>query len=206
MLDYSKVHGSYSDIDTLIYKILSDTKKLAVKVDKTTSLDDEKFSINIYSNIKFGSSIVNLNEAAGNFISFQIFIDVLLLSPALTNKHGMEKVAQMCREYYQGNLAQLKIIDDFERYYKPEDAVSWYIRDCFLFRILTKAFRDFNLASLFAIRFFIVDLYTQLNKLCIEQNKELKECITLYRGQVLHANELESLKKNVGHQHLLKLH
>ncbi|CAF1661095.1 unnamed protein product, partial [Didymodactylos carnosus] len=90
------------------------------------------------------------------------------------------------KNYYKNDTAKLREIDDFEKNYMPENAILWYTRPIFLYKLLNKAFLLRNPQLLFSIGFFIHDLYQQLNE---EEEKyksnHLVDCpvFTVYRGQ-----------------------
>ncbi len=43
--------------------------------------------------------------------------------------------------YYNDNLSVINKIKEFKENYTPEQAIKWYTRDTFVFRVLNKAFR-----------------------------------------------------------------
>ncbi|CAF1009612.1 unnamed protein product [Didymodactylos carnosus] len=102
----------------------------------------------------------------------------------------------------QNNEVQLKNIKEFEEAYEPSKAIWWYTRDCFLYRILNKALRIQDIEILYRLRFFIVDLHKQLEKLQPEFIKllnDMESTVSLYRGQIMTSDEFESkLKHNTG--------
>ncbi|CAF1668968.1 unnamed protein product [Rotaria magnacalcarata] len=184
MNDFSKVHGSYCDVETLKSKLLSDTSELDVRKDKTTLFNNESYFIP-----------VNYND---DFIAFQTFVEILL-SPGLKIDQNVEKGIEIYREIYEGNGRELLKIDIFASDYQPEEAVNWYTRDCFFPRVLNKSFRCFELKLLLGLKCYIIDLNTQLEHLYLEQKEEhYQRHMTYYAGMPLPKNEIEYLKKNVG--------
>jgi hypothetical protein len=67
-------------------------------------------------------------------------------------------------------------------------------RDCFLFRLINRAFRTRNIDNVFKFRYFFLDLQQQLTHLYQSQKKSLP-LQTVYRGQIISANEIQKLKK-----------
>lgn len=112
------------------------------------------------------------------------------------------KLIERCRLYYCHDPIQLRNIDDFEKNYTTDQAIRWYTKDAFLYRILNAAFRQNDMKTIIDLRFFIVDLYDQLTKSQMEYLRTLPvngaQTITLYRGQLISKIELEKLKKWVG--------
>jgi len=62
----------------------------------------------------------------------------------------------------------LNQISEFEKNYTASNALSWYTRNSFLYRIINKALRTQNMIYIFKCRFFIIDLFQQLKKSYIE--------------------------------------
>jgi hypothetical protein len=98
------------------------------------------------------------------------------------------------KDYYANNRFDLEKVLEFERVYSPSTAIDWYTRDSFVYRILNKAFRLFDIKILILFRFFIHDLYQQLNKLYDKKNTPRE--VRCYRGQIMHKNEIEALEKD----------
>lgn len=65
--------------------------------------------------------------------------------PAANGKH---KFVDHCRLLYQKNISILQSIDEFERDYKSTDAVRWYTREGFLYKVLNQALREQNSKTL----------------------------------------------------------
>lgn len=135
-------------------------------------------------------SSTNIN---GNFLHFELFIDGLLRIPY--DQTSRVKLLNLCRKEYQDNPQQLSIIKEFKESYVPEQALNWYSRPTFLYKMLNKALRTQNINVLFLFRFFIQDLYKQLQKL---QHNEHQRPIRVYRGQSISKQELHILKESIG--------
>ncbi|CAF5147820.1 unnamed protein product, partial [Rotaria sp. Silwood1] len=104
----------------------------------------------------------------------------------------------ICRHYYRGNTEELKSIDQFEREYRPEDAIHWYSKQSFIYRMINKALTTEDLDQLQTFRFFIGDLSQSLS---YEHQKTLSSdqtILTVYRGTKLDEDEFEKLKENQG--------
>ncbi len=89
-----------------------------------------------------------------------------------------------------------KKISEFDQYYQSTNAIFWYTRNYFLFRLLNQAFRTEDIDNIFKFRFFIVDLYQQL--LNLHSSQRFPSKLTVYRGQSIGLTELEHLKENIG--------
>jgi tetratricopeptide (TPR) repeat protein len=98
-----------------------------------------------------------------------------------------QELLEQCRSYYCGNQSQLTKIDEFERNYNAANAVQWYTKSCFLFRLLNKALRTGDIAGLYVFRYFISDLSTILEVAHAKQN-----ITRVYRGGHMNRDEIEN--------------
>ncbi|CAF1498297.1 unnamed protein product [Adineta steineri] len=127
-----------------------------------------------------------------SFLMFELFLDVTLLAYRAGDK---DELINLCKIEYNGNEIERHRIDEFQQTYTPETAITWYTKDCFVYRILNKALRMQNINVLLACRFLIRDIHEQLVKLQQEQNINT---ITVYRGQIIPVADLERMKRNEG--------
>ncbi len=102
----------------------------------------------------------------------------IVLIKAMPQTHeARQQMLDEYRLYYSGNQSQLAIIDEFERDYNANNAIRWYTRSCFLFRLLNKALRTENIEVLYTFRYFIIDLCASLEAAHDQQN-----ITRVYRG------------------------
>lgn len=97
-----------------------------------------------------------------------------------------QQMLEECRSYYHGNSRELAIIDEFENNYHSDNAIYWYTRPCFLFRLINKALRAEDIVALHTFRYFITDLSTKLD----EARREIP-IVRVYRGTKLSRTEVE---------------
>jgi tetratricopeptide (TPR) repeat protein len=122
-------------------------------------------------------------ELNGEFLQTQLLIDCLSRMKATDN--DKDELAVLCKKIYEENQNQQAIIDEFKNTYSSDQAIRWYTRDSFLYRILNKALRIQDTNLLFLFRFFILDIENQLKK------NQYPSPVTLYRGQVISKEELK---------------
>ncbi|CAF0744245.1 unnamed protein product [Adineta steineri] len=125
----------------------------------------------------------DLRAELGPFLWRQIF---------KTMPHSLDARQQMideCRSYYQGNPSELAVIDEFEQTYRTSDAIYWYTRSCFLFRLMNKALRIGDIVTLYTFRYFITDLCINLEA---ASNTQLPQHV--YRGSILYHDEVEKYR------------
>ncbi|CAF1425183.1 unnamed protein product, partial [Rotaria sordida] len=83
-------------------------------------------------------------------------------------------------------------------------AIKWYTRDTFLFRLVNKVLREENIDDMYKIRLILSDIHIQLVELHGDYLETLLDlslypyCLTVYRGQLMSARELDQLKWNIG--------
>lgn len=90
-----------------------------------------------------------------------------------------------CYELYSNNSMQIKAIYQFAQRYQSADAVYWYTRDTFIYRIINRTLRLGDVELFHKLRFFIGDLSRQLIELRQQQQKRHRnrpEITILYRG------------------------
>lgn len=101
-----------------------------------------------------------------------------------------QQMIRTCRKYYYGRPLQIAKITEFEKTYRPCDAIRWYTKPCFLSNLINKALRSQNINSLYLFRYFVFDLSESLVKARYSQLKP----ISVYRGTILRREEVEQLR------------
>ena len=154
-------------------------------------IEEQAFSISIFCP-STGSSSSILN---GDFLWFQLFIEVLLrMSDRQLAKDDLLKFA---RQQYSHDPAELRKIEEFSTDYTADNAIRWYTRDCFIYRLLNHALRTRDMNILYMMRLLVMDIYLQLKKMKNE-NSNLSNIFHVYRGQMISQNEVEQLKHAIG--------
>ena len=142
-------------------------------------------------------SIKDLSHENAIFIWFQLLIHTIFRLPR--TEIARKEMISECELQYNGNLAQLAKIKEFEETYKSSDAIPWYTGDLFVYRIINRALRTQNIDIILKFYPFIADLHDHLTAL----HKEFLDLgppsiLTVYRGQKIHIDELKKVTKNVG--------
>ncbi|CAF1307006.1 unnamed protein product, partial [Didymodactylos carnosus] len=116
-----------------------------------------------------------------------------------TSENARKEMIEYYRQTFDGDDDKLKFLDDFETEYRPDQAVTWYTRQSFLYRTLNHALRELNVEDLYKLRFFIKDLHHQLLELYLEESKNsLNKIDFLYRGTGMYNKDFHDLQKNCG--------
>ena len=192
-----KYRGIFVDKHSLLAKLTDDVRIFT----KSTS------PMSVFCLAVDERSIVSADSA--NHTDFQSFIRILATSD-YTHSPAKAEMIDQCRLYYKGNSAEYARIDEFDANYQPKDAIRWYTRDSFIYRLLNKAFRTQNVDIIFRFRFFVVHLLDQLEGLVswdsTDETYGYEPHIVIpniYRGQRLHPKELERLQN--GRDHLIAM-
>ena len=108
-------------------------------------------------------------------------------------------IVNFCRAHYADNSSELKIVEEFDRDYRPDKAIWWYTRECFTYQMLNRALRLLESDIIIDMGFFIHDLHQQLKELHQQQLADYHgPPLTLYRGQALSVEIFSKLQKSRG--------
>lgn len=167
----SKIKGFYTDINEIYKSIAFDVER--VSIDSTFYLITSSRATAIEPSVVYHFL---LNE-------------ILLEKP--TEKYQLNDLISLARREYEGNEYELEIIDEFEKTYKKNQAISWYLRSCFLSKMLNKAILVPEPDMLYYYRFFIQDLFEQI------QNEATDDIRFVYFGQTIQRDELDRLETDI---------
>ena len=109
------------------------------------------------------------------------------------DKQTRKHLITMCMEYYRDNENEKSFMKNFSQSYKPEEAISWYMRGSCLHRLLSRAFIDQDMSVLVDMHSFIVDI----NRHILTQGIKQSSPIRVFRGQFLSNERLNQLKDNI---------
>jgi Tfp pilus assembly protein PilF len=182
--EYSKIIDIYTNLDALCISIREQVNLVEKQLEAFSFFDQHQ------------QSTKDLSKQSGEFLWFQLFNHVILRLPR--NQQAKQQMIEVCRQYYRGHTKQLRLIDEFERDYRPEKAIRWYTKQSFVYKLVNKALRSEDIDQLHIFRFFIGDLSESLAR---EHEKMLssdEEILTLYRGVKLDREEFDQLKENQG--------
>ncbi|CAM4887127.1 unnamed protein product [Rotaria socialis] len=178
--EYSKIKLVTTDLDELIHRIEKDhAKKKKI---------EEQFAITfLEDNAPTDRSSVGLN---GQYLQFQLLMDSLLRIEG-TEDDKKELIA-LCKKKYKDNRKELTNVREFQNTYKADQALFWYTRESFLYRMLNKALRVQDTRLLYLLRFFIFDLWKAIEK------HRCSTPICTYRSQSISNDEFRGLSNSIG--------
>ncbi|CAF1179523.1 unnamed protein product [Adineta steineri] len=178
----NKIIGIYTDFQSLLISIYENVQ-YEIKQIEIESLFYEK-----------EQTIEDLNE----FQSITIFKEILL-NNSFDKNEELNQIIEECQKYYKTNKKELINIDDFKRNYKSEDAIQWYIKQTFIYRLINKALKYENYQILLIFKIFIKDLCENIQKkFQLFKLKQNSNSVLSYSGLFLSNPRLENLKQNIG--------
>ncbi|UJR18874.1 hypothetical protein I4U23_022002 [Adineta vaga] len=186
--NYIKVCGVFCDKDILVSKLMKD-------------LESFETAINIFSpsntqDTKQETSIKNCEAERQSMIWYQLIIEALLRMNDSSNEKN--EMLEECRKHYIHDKTEYAKIIEFENNFNKNDAIRWYTRDSFLYRLFNKALRTQNVRFIYKFRFFLKALYNQLTHVYNTETVHSKPIQEVYRGQMLRIDELQKIKDSIG--------
>jgi len=178
--------GSFSNITRLCKQLENDLPLLTYDLTSISSIPAEYTKISTL-----------------NYV--QVLKDIIL--EADEKRNLKKEMMEFCREKYSDNVVQLKLIDEFEKTFQPDNAIQWYLRhEAFIYKMITRAFRMLDPDILYKLRYFIQHLHRQLFSpndtslltvyRTIRIRKDLFEKMKSYQDGLLSFNEFLLTNKN----------
>jgi hypothetical protein len=184
---YDKIFGCCSNQSELIDTIRIKTRSLERRLAMFNSFDDGK-----------QVTTRDLTSESGSFLFFQLFQHITR-NTKNTDELKQRMIAK-CRDYYSNKNRILKQITEFEQTYQPAEAIRWYTKQSFLYRLLNKALRTEDIEGLSIFQFYITDLSLSLKEMFLSMKiyATINTKFTVYRGSILSDGEIERLRGSVG--------
>ncbi|CAF0957788.1 unnamed protein product [Adineta steineri] len=140
------------------------------------------------------ASTENLNQLEPTFMYTQLFKEILL--DIKYDADAIKDLATCCREPFADNPIELHVISEFEHNYDPQNAIWWYSRECFTYKMLNQALRIMNADVIINMGFFLRDVHQQIEQLHEQQVSTYgRKPLIVYRGQGLMKSDFEKLQK-----------
>ncbi|UJR07660.1 hypothetical protein I4U23_011947 [Adineta vaga] len=132
------------------------------------------------------------------FIWYQFFFS-LLSHLQRTETAKRELTDAIHRDVPDDNERNRGILEEFESNYTSENAILWYTKDTFIYRMINHRLRSGNIDAIFEYRILLLDIQKQLQNL---QSRELditaSELVEVYRGQPMSIEENQYITANLG--------
>lgn len=197
--NYKQIKASYiiDKTDQCRQKRIKHFKNVSLLLEhiKTTSTTNrnQPLSFRILNQVQ--RSMLDLSKEAADFMWAQLAL--ILLQELPPNKSSLDDMVAICTDFYYYDELELIIIDEFRRTYTANEALKWYSRPCFIFRLVNMILRIEDIDGLFAFRQFIIDLHMQIAAEHRKQSQSISNR-RVYRGQRLTIDELEQFKADTG--------
>jgi hypothetical protein len=78
----------------------------------------------------------------------------------------------MCRQYYQDNLKEWRSIEQFKQEYEGDNAIHWYMKKSFIYKMVRKALRNEDINQLHIFRFL-----SKIYRIILPAN--IKRCVSV---------------------------
>ncbi|CAF0915527.1 unnamed protein product [Adineta steineri] len=184
--NWTKIKGIHTNI-----KDICQALQLAVK-----QCDQDTIAVSFLTRNEIASTD-NLNQLEPTFMYTQLFKEILF--DMEYEEKAIKDLAVCCREVFTDNTIELKIINEFERDYRPQNAIWWYTRECFTYKMLNQALRVMNADIIINMGFFLRDVHQQIKQLYEQQVSSYgRKPFIVYRGQGLMKPDFEKLQKANG--------
>ncbi|CAF1062420.1 unnamed protein product [Adineta steineri] len=184
--NWTKIKGVHTNIKEICQEL-----QLAVK-----QCDQDTIAVSFLT-INEMASTENLNQLEPNFMYTQLFKEILL--DIEYDHKAINNLAACCHEAFAGNPIELKIINEFEHDYNSQNAIWWYTRECFTYKMLNQALRIMDADIIINMGFFLRDVHQQVQQLYDQQVSSYDgKPFLVYRGQGLIKSDFEKLQKAKG--------
>ena len=180
---YSKIKGVFTCI-----------KLVCNAVNETIQKDDEP--ILTMGFVSTSNDILNksLDQLDQFFVCGEILKEVL--SSIHFQQDSMAEFIQYCRKTPFDHQLQLENTTIFEKEYRSEKAINWYMASRFLSTMINRALCNFKIECIMRIGFFIRDLHENIVRLYTEQSPTRLKLprFLMHRGQGLSKTDFHYLK------------
>ncbi|CAF1213642.1 unnamed protein product [Rotaria sp. Silwood1] len=178
--NFAKIRNVISSTDTLLHELSLDQINLE-------SVEDSK-ALKIY---KHEQQVCSLDTKTMSFVYYQLLLEILISPSYITTQGTFYELIHTLRQYSSDDQYGTNLINEFQKTYHRNKAVSWLIRDTPLIRFVNKALREQDIDMLFELRFLLVDIHSLLTT---HQARSLN----VYKLQLMLKNEMENIRANPG--------
>ncbi|CAF0900291.1 unnamed protein product [Didymodactylos carnosus] len=156
------VAGVYADITPLCEQLQKDRRTAAndlLGIQAVSSISTS-FPGKIGVAVRIIKSLLSTSKLS--FIYAQLLNEILL--EFSNTERSKKEMIDFCREQYSDNEDELHVISEFETSYVSENAIWWYKKECFLYRLINKALRTQDVDTLYNLKYYIQDLHKQIER------------------------------------------
>ncbi|CAF1978073.1 unnamed protein product [Rotaria magnacalcarata] len=179
--NWSKIQGVFTSIND----ICDSLKKVVHQI------DHNEISISFISNqtiMEIASGQRNLDQLELSYMYSVLFKEIILeIDDA--DLESFNKLIEYC---HQQKVPESQLAY-FHHEYHRQSPIWWYTKDLFIYGMLNKALRTFNVECMLKMGFFIRKLHQQIEQLYYKQLDDYRESFTVYRDQALSQQNFQKL-------------
>ncbi|CAF4022156.1 unnamed protein product [Rotaria sp. Silwood2] len=185
--EWPKVQGVFTEIQPICESL----KKVAFEC------DNDAIPMSFVPNRMMATATAlgqkNLNHMEPSFMYSVLFKEIILE----IHEDDAKSIKDLVAYCHQQNISESKL-EEFQREYHKTKSIWWYTRSTFLYSMLNKALRLFDIEAMTKMSFFIRSLHQQLEDLHKEQSSTYMKEFIVYRGQGLSHQDFEHLLDTKG--------
>ncbi|CAF1215384.1 unnamed protein product [Rotaria sordida] len=199
-MDSTKYVELIKEYESFIINICTNIDDLYNSINKQIEEHDElKLVFHFFAQKQ--NTTRDLTNDSASFLWFQLF--QIIINDLKCTENDMNTMLNYCSKQLQKDRNPTKSlleIEEFRQTYTSNDAIHWYTKESFVYRLLNRSLRTEDIEALYIFRFFIADLCRQLKieyeKLRRKQNQS--PILTVYRGAQISREELDDLFRTIG--------
>lgn len=183
---WSKIEGVYNSIDSVCVQLKQAARKCdydAVRINFVLKSMTPKLSSNHDS----------LDSLEPSYLYSLLFTDIILDIHEDDAKQVKDMIA-----YYRSKGVSEAELEKFENKYEKESTIWCYTSELFLYGVVNRALRTFDMEAMIKMSFFIRNLHQQLERLYKQQANDYVKKFTVYRGQTLTQEDFQRLMNMTG--------
>lgn len=178
--DWSKIEGVHSSIHSICKQLTKLTRDCDQNAMPMSFVPKKKTAAE--------TNQEKLDQLPSTYMYTVLFKEIILDIKEDQTK-SINDLIIYCRDQ---NVSESEL-NDFQHQYHKKSPVRWYTEDIFLYGMLNKALRSFDMIAMTKFGFFIRNLHRQLERLHKEQYPNFEKQFTVYRGQALTKEDFQHL-------------
>jgi tetratricopeptide (TPR) repeat protein len=183
---YSKIRGFFTQIESICEGLKQDVHQY----------NHDTIPISFVP-LSDSSIDVHLDQLDPLFMYSQLLKEILFELDY--NETSIKEFVNYCQDQFAGNEMQLKTIKQFETDYTCRTPIWWYTMESFIYPMLNRALRTFDIEITIKMGFFIRDLHEHIAQLHAEEFSEHNTGVfTVYRGQGMSETDFKQMTRSRG--------
>ena len=181
LFDDSRIIGIYDNVDRLCSSLEERIKLMNKQLYQWNLFDPNEYKTK------------DLSKQSNDFLWYQLFHDVI--SHFSYDENARQEMIDL---YYQNNLQELNLLDEFEQNYHAKESLLLFKKNVFLHQLINRALKTKNIDQLYSLRYFLTDLINNIEHRHQQIIQSNREYLIVYREMHLLMDELNQLRENQG--------